>query len=234
MSSALPTKVIAGVEVVDTPLVRAAQDFARQHLDDLAYNHVMRSWIFGVIIYQHFRDKGEFPAIDLEAHAVSAILHDLGWDKTGELVSADKRFEVDGAIAARNFIEEQQKSGKTANWDHHRLQLVWDAIALHSTPAIAAYKEPVVRLCSFGTSVDFQGPDSDRTRTVTWEEFYALNNVFPRHDLAGGVRKVMCGLCRAKPATTYDTFVMGWGRKYVKGYQEKEKLMYEIVERALP
>ncbi|KAH7146722.1 hypothetical protein B0J13DRAFT_584238 [Dactylonectria estremocensis] len=222
MSSTLPVKVIAGVEVVDTPLVRAAQDFARQHLDDLAYNHVMRSWIFGVIIYQHFRDKGEFPAIDLEAHAVSAILHDLGWDKTGELVSVDKRFEVDGAIAARNFIEEQQK-----------LQLVWDAIALHSTPAIAAYKEPVVRLCSFGTSVDFQGPDSDRTRTVTWEEFHALNNVFPRHDLASGVRKVMCGLCRTKPATTYDTFVMGWGRKYVEGYQEKEKLMYEIVERAL-
>lgn len=31
-----------------------------------------------------------------------------------------------------------------------------------------------------------------------------------------------------------DTFVMGWGRKYVEGYQEKEKLMYEIVERALP
>lgn len=58
MSFALPTKVIAGVEVVDTPLVRAAQDFARQHLDDLAYNHVMRSWIFGVIIYQKFREKG--------------------------------------------------------------------------------------------------------------------------------------------------------------------------------
>lgn len=188
---------------MDTPLVQAAQNFAREHLDDVAYNHVMRSWIFGVIIYQRLREMEDFPAIDLEAHAVSAILHDLGWDKTGKFVSADRRFEVDGAIAARNFIEEQQKSKKTTDWDHHRLQLVWDAIALHTTPAIAAYKEPVVRLCSFGIGVDFQGPNSDRTGTVTLEEFHSLNNVFPRHDLAGGIRKVMCGLCRTKPGTTY-------------------------------
>jgi hypothetical protein len=206
MSSSQPTKTIAGIEVVDTPLVQAAQDFARKHSDEFAYNHVMRSWVFGVIIYQRLREKGDYPAIDLEAHAVSTILHDLGWDITGKLVSADKRFEVDGANAARDFIEEQQKAGKTADWDHHRLQLVWDAIALHTTPTIAAYKEPVVKLCSFGTGVDFQGPDSDRTKTVTWEEFHALNNVFPRHDLAGGIRKIMCGLCRTKPATTYGEY----------------------------
>jgi hypothetical protein len=34
--------------------------------------------------------------------------------------------------------------------------------------------------------------------------------------------------------TILDTFVMGWGRKYVEGYQEKEELMCEIVEQALP
>jgi hypothetical protein len=31
-----------------------------------------------------------------------------------------------------------------------------------------------------------------------------------------------------------DTFIMGWGRKYVEGYQEKEKLMYEAIEQSLP
>lgn len=36
-SKGLPTRVIAGIDVVDTPLVRAAQDFARAHSDDMTY-----------------------------------------------------------------------------------------------------------------------------------------------------------------------------------------------------
>lgn len=33
----LPTRVIAGITVVDTPLVRAAQNLARAHSDDMTY-----------------------------------------------------------------------------------------------------------------------------------------------------------------------------------------------------
>ncbi len=201
--SDLPNTLLAGVEVVDTALIRAAQDYARAHYDDMAYNHVMRSWLFSTILYKRWREKEDFPVIDLEAHAISIILHDLGWDTTGELVSQDKRFEVDGAIAARAWIEKQQTAGKTKDWDHHRLQLVWDAIALHTTPAIAAYKEPLVKLCSIGIGVDFRGPSSGPTNAVTWDEFHAICQEFPRLDLAGGLRKIMCGLCRTKPATTY-------------------------------
>ncbi|OAF60449.1 hypothetical protein VC83_03597 [Pseudogymnoascus destructans] len=65
--------------------------------------------------------SAKIPAIadrDLEVHAVAALLHDIGWDPTGELVSEDKRFEVDGANAARDFLHRE-----VPHWDKHRLLL---------------------------------------------------------------------------------------------------------------
>lgn len=199
----LAIKVIAGVSVVDTPIVRAAREYARAHSDDFAFNHVMRSWILGALIYQKLRAKGLVPQMDLEAHAVSAVLHDLGWDTTGELVSPDRRFEVDGAEAARNWIQEEQRSARAEHWDDHRTQLVWDAIALHTTSSIALYKQTVVKVCAFGIAADFRGPDFDAAGTVSRDEFNAVNEEFPRLDLAGGIRRVLCGFCETKPATTY-------------------------------
>lgn len=46
----MATKQIAGITVPDTPLIEASTDLARKHLDDWAYNHVMRSWLFGCAI----------------------------------------------------------------------------------------------------------------------------------------------------------------------------------------
>lgn len=141
--------------------------------------------------------------------ALSTILHDLGWDNTGELISTDKRFEVDGAIAARDWLLLQQKEGKVADpWDERRVQLLWDAIALHSTPSIAAHKEPVVAMCTTGIAIDFQGPNTDPTGTITMAEFNAVNAEFSTRGLAEGVRKIICGFCRTKPATTYGEFVL--------------------------
>jgi hypothetical protein len=238
--------IIAGVTVIDTPLVHAAKNYARVHGDDMTFNHVMRSWLFGVIIYERLQSIGAFPPIDLEAHALSALLHDLGWDNTGELVSKDKCFEVDGAIAARSFIQEQGKNGKVGDWDEHRQQLVWDAIALHTSPRIAKYKEPVVQLCGLGIVSDFKGPDSDPTGILTWDDFNAVKKEFPRHDLAGGIREKIVHFCKTKPETTYgmstlrvlweltdtcaDSWQMEYGRKYVEGYQASEQLGFTMIE----
>ncbi|TKA57285.1 hypothetical protein B0A55_13499, partial [Friedmanniomyces simplex] len=93
-----------GIAVPDTPLITAAIALIRKYLSDMAYNHCMRSWLFGFAIADklpHLQDR------DRELHALAAILHDLGWDPTGTFVSPDKRFEVDGANAARTFIEQE-------------------------------------------------------------------------------------------------------------------------------
>jgi hypothetical protein len=198
--SKLPTKVLAGVTVVDSPLIDGALQYARAHSDDMTYNHVIRSWLFGVIIYTRLHAVGAMPELDLEAHAISAIFHDLGWDNTYELVSKDKTFEVDGAIAARSWLEKQGQN------DVHRNQLIWDAIALHATPKFSAYKEPVVQLCGLGIVCDFHGPDSDQSGVLTWDDYNTVKEAYPRHNLAGGLREKIVHFCREKPETTYGMF----------------------------
>ncbi|KAH8820163.1 hypothetical protein F5884DRAFT_744524 [Xylogone sp. PMI_703] len=213
------TQVIAGVTLPDTPIVRAAQAYMRAHSDDMTYNHVMRSWLFGAISISRSKDRS---TIDPEVHAVAALLHDLGWDNTGELISTDKRFEVDGAIAAWNFIESAIHNGTihSHDWDDNRKWLVWDAIALHTDASIFPYKQPLVFLTGAGINADFHGPESDASGLITWNDYKQITAAFPRLDLAGGVTKILCGFATNKPATTYDNFMMQFGIRYVANYSQ--------------
>src|SRR3984893_12765504 len=123
--------VLAGIKVVDTSLVREAIELARTSSEPYLFNHVMRSWLFGVVL-----SAGAELAPDPELLAVSAVLHDLGL--TDRYAAAD-RFEVDGANAARTFL-------KARGISEQQLQIVWDAIALHTTPTIARHKEPELQM----------------------------------------------------------------------------------------
>lgn len=222
--SSLPTRTVGGIVVPDTPLITKALDFARAHLSDMAYNHVIRSWLFGFAIASKvpaFSDR------DLEVHSLAAILHDMGWDNTGRLTSLDKRFEVDGAYIAREFLI---KEGVAEEWDKHRLQLVWDTIALHTTHSIAWHKEEEVRTTSYGILADFGGPNVSFERLLTWEEWEGVVKEYPRLGLKDGVRDILCGFCRDKPETTYDNIVGSFGEKYVEGYSLEGKKMVDKME----
>jgi hypothetical protein len=72
------------------------------------------------------------PAPDPELLAVSAVRHDLGFDQPQH---GDGSLRVDGANAARTLLKDR---GISTQQTH----VVWDAIALHTTPAIAFHKEP--------------------------------------------------------------------------------------------
>jgi HD superfamily phosphohydrolase YqeK len=170
--SHLPTKVVAGVTVPDTPLITKSLEYVRQYSTDDTYNHIVRSFLLGFII----ADK-VLPDRDREAHAVAAIMHDLGFPighpPHSEIITQDKRFEVDGANAARNFLKKEAGEG----WDKYRLQLVWDAIALHTIGSIVFEKEPEVQACSYGIWADFQGPDRVQGGLLSWEEYNAVTKV---------------------------------------------------------
>src|SRR6185295_19310933 len=133
-------RVLGGITVVDTPLVTRAIDLARAHSEPFLFNHAVRSWLFAERL-------GQLQGIshDAEVVAVGSLLHDLGLTNgfTGK-----KRFEIEGADAARAFAREQ-------GLDDGRVQLIWDSVALNSTPSIGLYKEAEVALCTAGIGVEF-------------------------------------------------------------------------------
>src|SRR6266404_5376388 len=134
--------LLAGIKVPDSALVRDAIELARSSSSPFLFNHVMRSWLFGVLIAERAQ-----AAPYSEVLAVSAILHDLGLT---DRFAAQDRFEVDGANAARSFLNDR-------NIPKQQIQLVWDAIALHTTRSIALHKEPEVAFTHSGISLDAIG-----------------------------------------------------------------------------
>ncbi|KAF9769523.1 hypothetical protein IL306_013055 [Fusarium sp. DS 682] len=85
-----PKREISGISVINTPIVQDAEAFALEHSTYPIYKHVMRSWLYGVLMIK--ANETLLSSVDLEAHAVATLLHDLGWDRTEQspIVSADR------------------------------------------------------------------------------------------------------------------------------------------------
>lgn len=70
-----PVKV-SGITLPDrSPLVTAARDFARKHLDAKTFNHSNRIYYYGIVIA-----RAAFPdwKIDEETYYLTCLLHDIG------------------------------------------------------------------------------------------------------------------------------------------------------------
>lgn len=223
----LPTRTLAGVIVPNTPLISKALTYARKYADDFTYNHVVRSWLLGMYIADRVP---ELQDRDKEVHSVSAILHDLGWaSEEAEFITKTKRFEVDGANATREFLKEE---GGRGEWDKHRLQLAWDAVALHTSWSLAREKEPEVHACCLGILSDFTGPGTSPGGILTREVWEGVIKEFPRLGFREGIKEKFCGLCRTKPMTTYDSHASDFGAAYVEGYSNVGYRDIDIVAEA--
>jgi hypothetical protein len=190
----------AGIKVPDTTLVRDAMDLSRSLLEPFLFNHVMRSWLFGIVLAE-----SATMAPDAELLAVAAILHDLGLT---ERYTAENRFEVDGANAAREFMKDRGISA-------HQTQVVWDAIALHTTPTLALHKEPEVVMTHSGIAVDVLGAGLDR---VPQEKQRAILTAFPRLAFKDEFKGCLCNVVRQKPMTAIDNILRDFGIRYVEGF----------------
>lgn len=195
------TRELAGVAVPDTPLVQAAIEFARTHCEAYLFNHVMRSWLFAESIAQR---KGD--PYDAEVLAVSALLHDLGLSASFD---GPLRFEVEGANAARTFLGE-------FDVDARRVQLVWDSIALNSTPSICLHKEVEAALCTLGVALDWGGWGLE---ALSADHVARIVAAFPRLEMKQRFAKAVCGLCEHRADTTYDNFARDFGERFVPGYR---------------
>ena len=190
----------AGIKVPDTALVRDAIDLSRSLLEPFLFNHVMRSWLFGILL-----SEAAVVAPDAELLAVAAILHDLGLT---ERYTAENRFEVDGANAAREFLKDRAISAQ-------QTQVVWDAIALHTTPTLALYKEPEVVMTHSGIAVDVLGAGLDR---IPQEKQRAILTAFPRLAFKDEFKGCLSNVVRQKPMTAIDNILRDFGIRYVEGF----------------
>ncbi|KAF9018656.1 hypothetical protein BDZ89DRAFT_1073673 [Hymenopellis radicata] len=143
------------------------------------------------------------------------------------------KLPLDGANAARDFLRTQDPSFSDAD-----LQLVWDAIALHSSFSIAVHKEPLVGLACIGITTDFLGPNNAEVlklgrEVLTPDEWRAVETVFPYLNMEEGIRQVFCGLCLSKPDTTYDNTAGQFGVKYLPGYSLEGKQAIDLIENGL-
>jgi hypothetical protein len=197
----IATRSIAGVLVPDTPLISRAIEYARNSAEAYLFNHMMRSWLFAVCIAGQKQIEH-----DAEVLAVATLLHDLGLEKA---FSGPLRFEVEGANAARRFARD-------AGVDERRAQLIWDGVALNSTPSLGLYKETEVALCTSGIGLDWGGWGYDALPAATIAE---IVDAFPRLDMKKRFAHAVCWVVETRPGTTYDNFAHDFGERFVPGYK---------------
>jgi hypothetical protein len=165
------------------------------------FNHAMRSWLFAELIGS---SKGL--DYDREVVGIGTILHDIGLTSA---VSGPHRFEVNGAGAALAFIRGRGVSDR-------RAQLIWDLVALNSTPSLALHKEPEVAVATMGIGLDYGGfglaalPAGDIDRVLA---------AFPRLRMKERFSEACCRLVKERPETSHDNFLRDFGERFVPGYK---------------
>ena len=195
------SRVLAGITVPYTPVIALALERARSDSEPYLFNHAVRSWLFAARIAQL-----KSIAHDGEIIAVGSLLHDLTLTRD---FKGPRRFEVEAADIARALAREQ-------GFDDRRAQLVWDSVALNSTPSIASFKETEVALCTAGIGLDWAGWQYDGFPA---EEMARILEAYPRLDMKRSFTESVCGLVKRCPETTYDNFARDFGTRLVPGYK---------------
>lgn len=134
---------IAGIAIPDSGLARDAAELVRDIESELLFQHSTRVFFWGALAGAR---RGLI--VDLELLYTASLFHDVGL--TAGFRTSHRRFEVDGANAARDFL----RSHGIAEADVER---VWLAIALHTTPGISAHLDAVAALTAEGVMMDLVG-----------------------------------------------------------------------------
>jgi hypothetical protein len=116
---------------------------------------------------------------------------------------------VNGADAAVSFV-------KGHDFSDRRVQLIWDLVALNSTPSIALHKEPEVALGTMGIGLDYGGFG---VQALAADDLERILTAFPRMKMKQRFAETCCRLVTAKPETSYDNFLRDFGDRFVPGYK---------------
>ena len=195
------TVTIAGIAVPDSRLAEDATQFVRDTSTQLLYDHSRRVFLWGAAIGA---ERGL--SFDAELLYVGAMFHDIGLVEGQR--SHDERFEIDGANAARRFLEEH-------GVPEEDVMTVWEAVALHTTPEVPRYKQPEVALVTAGVELDVLGIGFDDVPAAVREEVVAAH---PRTGFKRGIIDALADGMRFKPDTVFGTMHVDILEARVPGY----------------
>ena len=186
--SVVRRETIAGIPIPDSALAREATELVREAAPPLLFDHSRRVFLWASL-------QGERHGLDYDPELlyVGAMFHDVGLLEGHR--SAHERFEIDGANAARRFLEAH-------GLPEQQVMTVWESIALHTTPEIPRYKQPEVRLVTLGVEYDVLGLHHDDVPPAKRE---AIVSAHPRTDFKAGIVRAFYDGMRAKPETTFGT-----------------------------
>jgi hypothetical protein len=134
---------IEKIAIPDSKLCKEVTESVRDTEAELLFNHSSQGYYFGALT--GLRRGLPF---DRELLYSGAMFHDMRL--TPQHSSQTERFEVDSADRARDFL-------KAHNISQADIDLVWTAIALHTTLGISVHMHPVVALLTAGVEMDVLG-----------------------------------------------------------------------------
>lgn len=167
-----------------TELARDTLRHAQALVPAAIFNHSLRTYLYGRLLGER---RGLQPDRDYDDELLflGCVLHDCGLSTEG---NGDQRFELDGADLAVSFLTEQGVSPD-------RMEVVWDAIALHMDREIAVRKRPEIALVALGAGFDLGGGPS------ALPDGYAerVHRVLPRLHAAAVLHDSIVGQALGKP-----------------------------------
>ena len=187
--------------VPDTELARRAARYAAELSEPFLYNHAARTFLLADALGRRNGLK-----YDVELLYLGAVLHDLGL--TGKLESRE-RFEVAGADAARALA-------LAGGMPEDKADILWDAVALHTSVGIASRKRPEIALVAAGTVMDLIGLGAEQLDPATVERIMAE---YPRLGAEEAVIAAVAGAAAANPRAAAVTWVAEVGRAEVPGFR---------------
>jgi hypothetical protein len=121
------------------------------------------------------------------------MFHDLGLTQTYR--TTDRRFEIDGAEAARSFLLTHGRNAADA-------EKVWLAIALHTTPEVPMGLAPEVAVVTLGVETDVLGIELEAIAATDRDAVLAAH---PRPDFKNRILHAFNSGMKDRPDTTFGT-----------------------------
>jgi hypothetical protein len=202
---------VAGVTIPDTALCNAAFDLLEASSPEFLCTHCLRTYVFGSLAVRGIGRS----IVDEEAAFCAAVLHDLG------LVPAHlgaNRFEVDGADAARKFCSKHHVSLERAD-------LIWEAIALHTSAGIASRMAAEIALVHLGAGLDLFGFGLDQVPPQAVEDVLGK---YPRLNFKTEFRNLLVQHCQRNP----EAQVLNWTDNIARTHGQPIPTASQLMESA--